>query len=122
MGFCSTCGAQLAAQVSFCANCGVAVNSAPAQPVAGQPTAGQPIYNAPASSIGVKSRTTAGILAILLGCLGIHKFYLGKVGMGILYLLLCWIYVPAILGLIEGIIYLTQTDEAFAKAQGVRVV
>lgn len=54
----------------------------------------------------VKSKVAAGILAILLGGIGVHKFYLGKVGMGILYLCFCWTGIPAVLGLIEGIMYL----------------
>ena len=61
----------------------------------------------------VKSKVAAGVLAILLGSLGIHKFYLGKIGMGILYLLFCWTGIPAIVGLIEGIIYLCSNDENF---------
>lgn len=62
-----------------------------------------------------KSKTTAGILAIFLGFIGIHKFYLGKWGQGLIYLLLCWTYIPAILGVIEGIRYLISTDEVFAR-------
>ncbi len=62
-----------------------------------------------------KSRVTAGILAILLGGIGIHKFYLGKWGMGILYLVFCWTYIPSIIGFIEGILYLVSTDENFAR-------
>lgn len=61
----------------------------------------------------MKSKITAGILAILLGSLGIHKFYLGKIGMGILYLVFCWTGITGIIGLIEGIIYLTCKDEEF---------
>ncbi len=61
-----------------------------------------------------KSRVAAGIFAILLGDLGVHKFYMGKIGMGILYLLFCWTGIPAFVGLIEGIIYLTESDEKFA--------
>ncbi|MBE4907241.1 TM2 domain-containing protein [Bacillus luteolus] len=61
-----------------------------------------------------KSRVTAGVLAILLGGIGIHKFYLGKSGLGILYLVFCWTYIPAIIGLIEGIAYLLSNDESFA--------
>lgn len=61
----------------------------------------------------MKNKLVAGILAILLGDLGVHKFYLGKIGMGILYLLFCWTGIPAIAGLIEGIIYLCSSDEDF---------
>ena len=65
----------------------------------------------------VKSKTTAGILAILLGGIGIHKFYLGKIGMGILYLVFSWTAIPSIVGLIEGIIYLTfhGNDKEFTE-------
>lgn len=61
----------------------------------------------------MKNRTTAGIFALLLGGLGIHKFYLGKVGVGIIYLIFCWTFIPAIVGFIEGIIYLTMSDGNF---------
>jgi TM2 domain-containing membrane protein YozV len=61
----------------------------------------------------MKSRVTAGILAILVGGLGVHKFYLGKIGMGILYLVFCWTGITAVIGLIEGILYLTKTDDEF---------
>ena len=69
----------------------------------------------------VKSKITAGILAILLGGLGIHKFYLGKTGMGILYLLLCWTYIPGIVGLVEGIMYLCSNDHNFQVKNHVRL-
>ena len=67
------------------------------------------------SEMNEKSRVAAGVLAILLGDLGIHKFYMGKIGMGILYLLFSWTGIPALVGLIEGIIYLTESDEKFAS-------
>ena len=72
----------------------------------------QPNYFANNNTSG-KSRTTAGILAILIGGLGVHYFYLGKALPGIVYLLLCCTGIPAILGLIQGIIMLTMTDEQF---------
>ena len=56
-----------------------------------------------------------------LRSLGIHKFYLGKIGMGILYLLFCWTGIPAIVGLIEGIIYLCSNDENFQLKHHVRL-
>ena len=67
---------------------------------------------------GTKSKTTAGLLAIFLGGIGMHKFYLGKPFQGILYLVLCWTYVPAIVGLIEGIAYLTMRETRFAAKYG----
>lgn len=60
-----------------------------------------------------KSRTTAIILAFLLGCIGGHQFYLGNTGKGALYLFFCWTYIPAIIGFIEGIMLATQSDEDF---------
>ena len=69
-----------------------------------------------------RSRVTAGILALFLGGLGIHKFYLGKSGAGIVYLLFCWTFVPEIIAFIEAIIYFTQSDEAFAASQRVNVI
>lgn len=69
----------------------------------------------------------AGILAILLGSLGVHKFILGYNQEGIIllaisivgYATICLlvgvfiIWIPGIIGLIEGIIYLTKSDEEF---------
>jgi len=62
---------------------------------------------------GSKDRTTAGLLAILLGIVGAHHFYLDNPGRGVLYLFFYWTLIPAVLGIIEGIIYLTKSDEEF---------
>ena len=62
-----------------------------------------------------KSKVAAGVFGILLGGLGIHKFYMGKVGVGLIYILFCWTGIPAIIGLVEGILYLTESDEKFAS-------
>ncbi|WP_283774312.1 TM2 domain-containing protein [Histophilus somni] len=48
------------------------------------------------------------LLAFFLGGLGIHKFYAGKTGLGILYLLFCWTFIPGFIALIEFIIGLTK--------------
>lgn len=69
----------------------------------------------------VKSKVAAGILAIFLGGIGVHKFYMGKIGMGILYLLFCWTGIPACVGFIEGIIYLCSSDENFQLKHHVRI-
>lgn len=64
-------------------------------------------------------RIIAGILGILLGAFGLHKFILGYTTQGIILLaitlLTCGIgaTITALIGLIEGIIYLTKSDEEF---------
>jgi TM2 domain-containing membrane protein YozV len=63
----------------------------------------------------------AGILAILLGSLGIHKFVLGYTTEGLIMLLVSLLTcgfagtIMWIIGLIEGILYLTKTDEEFVQ-------
>lgn len=61
----------------------------------------------------MKQKSTAGILGILLGGLGVHKFYLNKPGKGVAYLLTSWTGIPAIIGLVEGIQYLTWDQSKF---------
>ena len=62
-----------------------------------------------------KNKVVAGLLGIFLGGLGIHKFYLGSIYTGIFYILFCWTFIPALIGFIEGIMYLCMSDEAFAE-------
>ena len=65
------------------------------------------------AATGDKSKVVAGILGILLGSFGIHKFYLGSIGKGILFLLFCWTGIPGLIGLIQGIIYLIEDEGKF---------
>lgn len=64
-------------------------------------------------------RIVAGIVAILFGCLGIHKFILGYQKEGIVMLVISFLSLGfllalvALIGIIEGIIYLSKTDEEF---------
>lgn len=60
-----------------------------------------------------RNKVIAALLAIFLGGIGIHKFYLGKVGWGIIYFIFSWTFVPALLSLLEGIIYLSMSDKEF---------
>jgi TM2 domain-containing membrane protein YozV len=62
-----------------------------------------------------RNRVTAALFAIFLGGLGVHKFYLGKAGQGILYLVFCWTFIPAIVSFIEGLIYLSMAEDAFQQ-------
>lgn len=67
------------------------------------------------SEVGQK-KLVAGILAILLGWLGIHKFYLGMTTPGIIQLILGFCFgIGGIIGIIEGIIYLTRSDADFER-------
>ena len=68
----------------------------------------------------IKSKIAAGILAMLLGGIGIHKFYLGQIGWGIVYLLFCWTGLPAIWAFIDGIIILCSETENFELKYKVR--
>lgn len=60
-------------------------------------------------------KVMAGILAILIGSLGIHKFVLGYTKEGIIQIIITFVTcgIGSIIGLIEGIIYLTKSDEEF---------
>jgi TM2 domain-containing membrane protein YozV len=63
---------------------------------------------------GADKKVVAGILGILLGSLGIHKFYLGYTQEGVIQILLSLLCgLGGLIGLIEGIIYLTKSDEEF---------
>ena len=58
-----------------------------------------------------KDKGVAIALAVLFGGIGLHKFYLRKSEQGIIYVLFCWTLIPAILGLLEGISYLTYSEQ-----------
>lgn len=61
----------------------------------------------------MKNKTTAALLALFLGGIGVHKFYLGQTGMGFLYLLLCWTFIPAFISFIEAIVLFTMSEQTF---------
>ncbi|WPO84489.1 TM2 domain-containing protein [Chryseobacterium sp. JJR-5R] len=64
-----------------------------------------------------EKKVAAGILGLLLGTFGIHKFYLGYTKAGIIQLVLGLVTcgIVGIIGFIEGIIYLTKSDEEFDR-------
>ena len=59
----------------------------------------------------------SGLLGILLGGLGVHKFYLGYTKEGIIQIVItiCTCGFGSVLGLIEGILYLTKSDAEFVS-------
>lgn len=102
--FCSDCGETIKAKAEICPKCGVRQSPPPGA------------FNSTAPN--GKSKIAAALLAFFLGGFGIHKFYLGQVGLGILYLVFFWTFIPAIIAFIEFIIFLTMSDEAFNKKYG----
>jgi TM2 domain-containing membrane protein YozV len=136
--FCTKCGAQNYESAVTCAVC-----QAVLPVIAGQPQQAQadyqqpyqpgyepiqppaPMYGQPMvqdwKTAGADKKVVAGILGILLGGLGIHKFMLGYQKEGVIMLLVsvlsCFtLYgIIHVIGIVEGIMYLTKTDEAFVR-------
>ncbi|MGH7043123.1 MAG: NINE protein [Acetobacteraceae bacterium] len=99
--FCRACGHGLHPRAPLCPQCGA--------PQAADPAAAEPAQ---------KSKVAAALLAFFLGGFGVHKFYLGEIGLGVIYLLFCWTFIPAFVAVIEGIFYLAISDGRFAKRYG----
>ena len=92
--FCATCGKIIKKQAEICVHCGVRVKSVP---VGGSD---------PNVQYSEKSRIAAGLLGIFLGSIGVHSFYLGKTGKGIVQIIVTVITlsIGGFWGFIEGII------------------
>ncbi|WP_159084771.1 pilin [Dongshaea marina] len=89
--YCRECGAQVEASSPRCDQCGTIQDSF--------------VY---------KSRIAAASLAMFAGVFGFHRFFLGQ-WWGIFYLLLCWTYLPWLVGIIEGIVFLATSQEKWNK-------
>lgn len=63
----------------------------------------------------MKNQSIAILLALFLGGLGIHKFYLGKVGQGFLYLIFFWTFIPALAGFVDFIRLCVMRGDDFQK-------
>ena len=109
--FCHECGARIRAKAVICPKCGVKQPS-----LRGQPDDSDLHDSSPETN-----RVAAGVIAILLGALGIHKFILGFPIAGIIMLLVTVLtcgwggIVMGIIGLVEGILYLSKSDREFYK-------
>lgn len=95
--YCSSCGELINRQAELCPECGVS-----------QPALGR-------SGSSDSDQVAAGILALLLGGLGAHKFYQGNVKVGLLYLCLFWTFIPALISLVEGILMLLADEEEYER-------
>jgi TM2 domain-containing membrane protein YozV/ribosomal protein L40E len=104
--FCSECGAVIKIKAEICPKCGVRQMAPPTT-----------INLGPVAANG-KSRVAAALFAFFLGWAGGHKFYLGQVGLGIVYLLFFWTFIPGFISFIEFILFLTMSDEVFNQKYG----
>mgnify|MGYP003315184061 CR=1 FL=1 len=110
--FCRYCGEQIDDDCTVCPKCGGSVGPRPVNEETPNQFSGE---NCIASTVKGKNKLVAGIFGILLGGIGIHHFYLGNIGPGIASILFSWTGIPALIGLIQGIIILVESDYDFAK-------
>lgn len=104
--FCKNCGKEFEDSTKFCPACGTAVETGTQKPCAAQEQSH-------------KSRTVVALLAFFLGYLGVHRFYVGKCGTGILQILLtCCFGIGAIWALIDLIVILCGN---FTDSEGKRI-
>ncbi len=97
--YCKNCGNEVKEGVKFCENCGKGINEL------GNNNININVINS-IDGGKKKNKWVTILLAIFLGGIGAHKFYEGKVGAGLLYLILCWTGIPAFFALFDIIIVL----------------
>lgn len=61
----------------------------------------------------MKNKTTAALLALCLGAIGVHKFYLGEGGKGFMYFLLGFTGISVLLGIIDSLSLFTMDQRRF---------
>ena len=115
--YCTKCGAVNDDTAQYCISC-----QAPLSTVSGyQPmqSVNQGVQSGGVNwqAMGADKKLVAGICGILLGGFGVHKFILGYTNEGIIQIVLTVLTCGAggILGIVEGIIYLTKSDEEFVR-------
>lgn len=91
--YCTDCGKLIRINAEICPNCGCRQMSS--------------------LSLEGKNRIVAALFAFFLGGFGAHKFYLGKIWLGVLYLIFSWTFIPVIISIIEGILFLIMSDRDF---------
>ena len=117
---CPKCGTENYGLETYCRTCGNFLSD----PYQNQQMQAPPNYGAQGQVPGAEKKMLAGLLGIFLGGLGIHKFVLGYTNEGVIMLVvqilgwfLCGIpsLVISIIGLVEGIMYLTKSDQEFVQ-------
>ena len=143
--FCPNCGAALEQGVKFCSNCGQSIapaapqeqappqQQAPTNFAVAQPTQVVQIHTAPTviaarapaqepvdlTQPSTYNRTVALILCLLFGVVGVHHFYVGKSGLGVLYILLSFVIISPFLAIIDLILIISG---GYKDSRGFRVL
>lgn len=99
--------ADLTLATVYCRHCGTSITA----------TARQCPSCQASQNLNPKSKLTAGVLAILLGGLGMHRFYLGQ-WWGIFYLLFMGSGIPSVISLVEGIVFLCTNETRWQQKYG----
>ena len=103
--FCYACGAELDGRAEVCPYCGV-----------GQPLG--PFLPGGRRAPGEKSKGGATLLALVLGSVGAHRFYLGQPKVGLAMLLFWWTLIPWVVGFVDFVRLAFMTDREFARRYG----
>ncbi len=130
--YCRNCGSMMNDQAAICVTCGVPVGKGNNYcPMCGDTTDSMALV---CMKCGVnlnaygeqKSKLAAGLFGIFLGMFGVHRFYLGHIGIGVAQLLItdlsCFIlsWISLIWGLVEGILILSGSINKDAKGVPLR--
>ena len=116
--YCHECGRRIRSSAETCPKCGA--SQAVTEPVQDERRDQQQPS---------REQLTAGILAILLGGLGVHKFYLGNTAAGLVMLLVSVVTFPcyfgglivmSVIGVVEGVMYLTKSRREFHRDYVIR--
>lgn len=108
---CEECAAIISRKAEICPHCGVRLLLPPQAVPNNTGLLGQNTQNG-------KNKVVAALLAFFLGGFGVHKFYLGQIGFGILYLVFCWTLIPSLIAFVEFIILLAMDDHVFEEKYG----
>lgn len=116
--FCWSCGSLIKSRAEICIHCGVRVNQQPSM-------SGSQFGGISSADYSEKSRVAAGVLGIVLGGLGVHRFYLGSIGIGILQIIVTifTLGLGSIWGFVEGVIIIAggkwrDADGKFLRPHG----
>lgn len=106
MTYCKKCGAQAGEALRYCTTCGCRLETAK-------------VKGAKGAEMSNRSRLVAGLLGIFVGGFGVHNFYLGRIAIGLLQIVLTLLTfgIASVWGFIEGILILCGRRDTDSKGR-----